>query len=78
MSSISNQVYSGYQAWAERVGYLPSYDTKGPWFNYSAFADSAGTLVAIQSRNAGKVYFEFNFTRQITTPEVEYFFWGGY
>ena len=74
MSSISNQVYSGYQAWAERIGYTASYDTKGPWFDYSAFADSAGTLVAIQSRNAGKAYFEFNFTRQITTPEVEYFF----
>ena len=73
MSSTSNNVYSGYQAWAVRSGYTPSFNTKGPWFNYSAYADSQGALYGIQSKSSGKIYFEFNFRRANTT-EVEYYF----
>lgn len=73
MSSTSNNSYSGYQAWAVRSGYTPSFDTKGPWFNYSAYADSQGALYGIQSKSSGKVYFEFNFRRASTT-ETDYCF----
>ena len=74
MSLVSNQAWAGYQAWAERVGYLPSYDTKGPWLDYTGGAGTQGMVAGIQSKNTGKVYFEFNFFRQISTPETEYFF----
>ena len=73
MSSTSNNTYAGYQAWAVRSGYTPSFDTKGPWFNYSAYADSQGALYGIQSRSTGKAYFEFNFRRASTT-ETDYCF----
>ena len=73
MSSTSNNTYAGYQAWAVRSGYTPSFDTKGPWFNYSAYADSQGALYGIQSQSTGKVYFEFNFRRASTT-ETDYCF----
>lgn len=73
MSLTSNNSYSGYQAWAVRSGYTPSFDTKGPWFNYSAYADSQGALYGIQSKSSGKVYFEFNFRRASTT-ETDYCF----
>ncbi len=73
MSSTSNNSYSGYQAWAVRSGYTPSFDTKGPWFNYTAYADSQGALYGIQSKSSGKVYFEFNFRRASTT-ETDYCF----
>lgn len=71
--ATSNTTYSGYQAWAVRSGYVPSFDTKGPWFNYTAYADSQGALYGIQSKSAGKIYFEFNFRRASTT-ETEYCF----
>ena len=74
MSLVSNQTWAGYQAWAERVGYLPSYDTKGPWLDYTQGADSQGALKTIGSRNTGKVYFEFNYTRQTSIRETEYHF----
>lgn len=73
MSLTSNSTYVGYQAWAVRSGFTPSFDTKGPWFNYSAYADTEGTLLGIQARSTGKVYFEFNFRRASTT-ETEYCF----
>ena len=41
MSLVSNQTWAGYQAWAERVGYLPSYDTKGPWLDYTGAAGTS-------------------------------------
>lgn len=73
MASTSNYGYVGYQAWAWRSGFTPSLDTKGPWFNYTAYADTEGTLLGIQARSTGKAYFEFNFRRASTT-ETEYCF----
>lgn len=73
MAATSNNSYVGYQAWAYRSGYSPSNNTKGPWFNYSAYADSQGALYGIQSRSTGKAYFEFNFRRASTT-ETDYCF----
>ena len=74
MSLVSNKTWAGYQAWAERAGYQPSFDTKGPWFDYTQGADSQGALKTIGSRNTGKVYFEFNYTRQTSIRETEYHF----
>lgn len=72
MSLISNKTWAGYLAWQVRNGYIISEDTRGPWFDVTAYGLSQGTLYATQARNKGKVYFEFNYRG--LPSEVEYQF----
>lgn len=72
MSLTSNKSWTGYLAWQRRVGYSVSEDTRGPWFDWTTFGLSQGTLYGTQLRNSGKLYFEFNYRGSPT--EVDYQF----
>ena len=69
MSNRSNYFYAGFNAWLSRD--LDSTDAEGPYFYRTKTGPSTSKLYAIEGRNTGKVYIEFQYYSETESAPIE-------